>query len=185
MKIRRTILTAIAALALLFVSPEKAQAQFYAVYGNGLLLPTATINLGANIGLSNHISLDFAVMGNPLQTADFKTKFLMVQPGVRWWMTEIQYGNFLGAHLFAGVYDVGNREFYTKGFTVGVGISWGYNWLITKRFNIGVEIGAGIGFMQDTREYYDVPLSEDYYIYNATRWAILPTKLAVNFVYLF
>lgn len=165
--------------------PERASAQFYAVYGNGLLLPTATINVGVNIGLSSKVSLDLAVMGNPLKTKDFSTQFAMFQPGVRFWLSEIQYANFIGVHLFTGIYDVGNAEFHTRGFTAGLGVSWGYNWYISRRFNIGVEIGVGVGYMKDTRENYYTPDTDDHYIYHATRLAILPTKFAVNFVYLF
>lgn len=180
---RRIAILGIVVLGLLM--PERASAQFYAVYGNGLLLPTATINAGINVGLSSKVSLDFALMGNPLQTKDFRTQFVMFQPGVRFWLSEIQFGNFIGVHLFTGIYDVGNADFHTRGFTAGVGISWGYNWYISKRFNIGVELGLGVGYMKDTRENYYTPDSEDHYIYHATRFALLPTKLAVNFIYLF
>lgn len=170
---------------LFFFAPGRAMAQFNAVYGNGLLLPTLTLNVGVDIGLSSRTSLDLNLAINPLSTPKLRIQFAMIQPGFRYWLSEIQFGHFFGVHLLGAVYHVGNERFHTRGFAAGVGVSWGYNWLITKRFNIGVELGIGMAYMRDSRQDYHTPDSDDHYIFHTSRLALLPTKCAVNFVYLF
>lgn len=179
------IVICVALLLLALGLPKQAKAQFYTAYGNALLLATGTLNVGVNIGLSSKWSVDLALLANPIKTTDFSAQVAMIQPGARYWLNEIQYGHFIGTHVFAGIYDVGDDISHTKGFTVGLGFSYGYNWLITKRLNIGVEIGGGLGYMKDTREEYIISDSKDHYRYHATRLALLPTKCGINMIFLF
>ena len=63
--------------------------------------------------------------------------------------------------------------------------SYGYAWILSKRWNLVVEAGAGLYRTRDTRR---DPVTSDWgdrYIRHARRWTLAPSKLEVSFNYLF
>ena len=63
----------------LWGSPHKAAAQIFAVRANALAACTATLNLGAEVALTDRWSLEGALFWNPLRTEEFATSFRAVQ----------------------------------------------------------------------------------------------------------
>lgn len=131
----------IAAVALLTVAAQKASAQFYAVRFNTLALATGTISGGMDIAVSKKTSLDLSVYWNPLRFPSFRTTFLVGQAGVRFWLFEPNAGPSLGVHVTGGRYDIGGRRLHYKGYLIGLGVSYGYSWLLSKRWSLTAEIG--------------------------------------------
>lgn len=162
-----------------------ARAQFYSVRGNGLLLLTGTLNVGCDIALTQKTSFDLGVYANPIKTEKLSLMGFGLQPGIRFWRFEPNAGTFWGVHLSGAWYDIGNKSKTRKGFLIGPGFSWGHCWLISKRFTIGLELGAGLLYMQDTKRARSTPYTEDEYIYHSKRLTVAPTKADVSFVYLF
>lgn len=76
----------------LWGSPHKAAAQIFAVRANALAACTATLNLGAEVALTDRWSLEGALFWNPLRTEEFATSFRAVQLGARYWFYETQVG---------------------------------------------------------------------------------------------
>lgn len=180
MKIRVAIIVFVIALGAV-----KVQAQFYSVRTNLLGWATATPNIGFGIDFNRKVSLDLTLNVNPLKTPKFSTSGIALQQGLRFWFLESNIGTFLGVHLTEAVYDVGNAKTTYKGFLGGVGFSVGYSWLLSKRWNVGVELGASVLYMQDTQTPLTVPDTDDAVITHSKRWVIAPTKAEVCFVYLF
>ena len=113
------------------------------------------------------------------------TGTVAVQLGVRHWFYEDFVGHFLGLHASWVDYRIGNRRRTYDGRAYGIGISYGYAWILSKRWNLVVEAGAGLYRTRDTRR---DPVTSDWgdrYIRHARRWTLAPSKLEVSFNYLF
>ena len=96
----------------LWGSPHKAAAQIFAVRANALAACTATLNLGAEVALTDRWSLEGALFWNPLRTEEFATSFRAVQLGARYWFYETQVGPFVGAQLSHVNYLVGRLRLF-------------------------------------------------------------------------
>lgn len=167
------------------VSCGLANAQFSAVRTNALSWATGTINVGVDIRLHNNVSLDLYAYCNPIYAPAIRSQIVGFQPAIRYWLYETQVGPFFGIHgTFAG-YDVGNKEFHYRGYFAGVGVSYGYNWILSKRWSMGVELGIGAVYMNDVKRDYSTHYTEDEMIYHYKRWTAAPTKAEVSFIYLF
>ena len=151
--------------AALWGAPYKAAAQIFAVRANALAACSATLNVGAEAALTDN--------------------FHAVQLGGRYWFYESFVGHFLGQHLTYVGYDLGSRTKRYKGHACGLGVSYGYACMLSKRWNVAVEAGVGLYRTKDTRRDPTVSDWEDEYIYHNRRWTLAPTKLEVSFSYIF
>lgn len=164
-------------------------AQFYSVRTNVLGLATGNLNLELSAAASRKVTIHVPVNYNPF-TYNFlaencKMKNLTVQPGARYWLTESYMRWFIGAHAIYSRYHVGWKEidrYRYDGWGVGGGFSAGYAWMIAKRWNLEAEIGASVMYQDYDRflckECGSLP--EPGHKVN-----VVPTKLALSFVYLF
>lgn len=183
MRVMRLIKATI--VALLTLTAVESQAQFYSVRANALGWLTGTPNVGLDIALGRKVSVDFELMGNPIRTKDFSTQCFIAQEGMRFWLLEANVGGFLGFHFTQTVYDVGNYNYMFQGHAYGVGVSYGHSWLLAKRWNIGVEIGASVMYMEDRQNDRHPHWSSNAVTKYSQRVMFLPTKFSVSVVYLF
>lgn len=172
-------------LCLCALCPQRASAQYYGVGLNVPMLLTGTVNVSFEAAFAPHWSADIAAMWNPVKADKLQMRLLAVQPGVRYWFFEEYAGHFIGTHLAAARYDIGGRRFHRKGWLTGLGVSYGYSWLLSTRWNLSVEAGLGLYYMKDTRRDHHVPDDRDEYICHARRLVLGPSKLNVGFTYLF
>lgn len=78
-------------------------------------------------------------------------------------------------------YNIGVSKYRYDGYGIGLGASYGYSWLLGKRWNIEVE--GGLGAMWAKHSKYKCERCGDYVSKGSY---LLPVpKLSVNFVYLF
>lgn len=68
-----------------------------------------------------------------MKAPGLQTQVLAVQPGIRRWLYEAYAGHFWGAHLAVARYNIGNDRWHFKGWLAGIGVSYGYAWLLSKR----------------------------------------------------
>lgn len=130
-------------------------AQKVAVKTNLLYGATTTPNLQLEFGLSKKSTLD---VGAGLNWFDFsnnkKFKHLLVQPEYRYWFCEAFNGHFLGVHAHGAQFNVGNwdipvgrldtfKDRRYEGHLFGAGFSWGYQWVVSPRWNFEVNLGGG------------------------------------------
>ena len=172
-------------IALLFVCATPLSAQFRAVRVDALALLTGTFHAGVDFTIDKKLSSDASFYWNPLRFDTFRSKLLVGQTGVRFWRFEPNVGSFLGTYIAAGNYDIGNRHRHHKGMLAGAGASYGYCWMLAKRWSLIAEIGAGLYYVRDTRREYFTPWSEDEIIRRSRRLMLLPSKAEVSFSYLF
>lgn len=182
-------------LALLMLGgTARISAQKAALKTNVLYDATGSINLGAEFALASKWTLDISSNYNAWDFAnDRKWRHILVQPEARYWFCERFNGHFIGIHTHWLKFNIGhvtmpfglwketrNRRF--EGDIFGGGFSYGYNWLLSKHWNLETEIGMGYGRVifdkfpcascgkrmdSDKKNYFG------------------PTKAAVSLVYLF
>ena len=171
MKHKLILLALLAALAV----PRHAAAQFFGVRLNALAAATGTLNL----------ALEAALYWNPIDTPTYSTRLTGVQLGARRWFYETFVGHFLGVQATYASYIWGGRHDTYKGTLGGLGLSYGYAWMLSKRWNLTLEAGVGIYRMRDTRRLRTLPEYEPYTVHRYKRWAAGPSRAEVSFTYLF
>ena len=142
-------------------------AQNVAIKTNLLYDATTTFNLSAEIGLTPQWTLDLSANYNPFSFSDDKKwKHWMAQPEARYWLCERFNGHFLGFHLLGGQYNVGNmkfplgilpstKDYRYEGYYYGVGLAYGYQWLLSNRWSL--EASLGLGYVRAHYDKYDCP----------------------------
>ncbi len=168
--------------ALILLGIAGASAQFFAVKTNAPGWVMGTVNAGVEVAVEKQWSLELSGYWNPVRTDRFSAQSWWVQPAVRWWMYEHFVGHFFAAHPACGRYDVGGDRFHRQGWLAGVGVSYGYAWIIAKRWNLTVEGGVGLYYMRDR---YVTDDWEPLRIVHARRGILAPSKVELSFSYLF
>lgn len=83
-----------------------------------------------------------------------KAKHWIAQTEVRYWTCERFNGHFFGLHALAGEYNVGGinipigrlkdwKDHRYEGYGIGAGLTYGYQWPISKALNLELSLGAG------------------------------------------
>ncbi len=156
---------------------------------------TTTINLGTEIGLTPKTTLDLYANYNPWSLGGHKQfKHFLFQPEYRYWFCERFSGHFIGVHAHAGVFNVGGismpfgvwnklKTNRYEGEFIGAGISYGYQWVLGKHWNLEGNIGIGYAYINNDR--YNcktcgklLDKDTDYHYFG-------PTKAAISLIYLF
>lgn len=156
---------------------------------------TLTVNLGTEFRLAPQWTVDVSGNYNGWKLSDRRQwRHWLIQPEVRYWLSEYRHGHFLGAHLLGGQFNAGawkarhgflsnmhDRRY--QGWAIGAGVAYGYSWRLGRHWDIEAEIGVGYIFRR-----YDTfladrcgrKLSDD-----KSGNYFGPTKVAVNLVYVF
>lgn len=185
------------AMALFLV--QEAKAQKVALKTNIVYDVTANVNAGIELGLAPKWSLDVSGNFNAWDMSHGrKWKHWLVQPEFRYWFCDRFSGHFLGFHLHGGQYNVGGlknsisflgtdfsrlSDSRFQGWFAGVGLAYGYSWILNEHWNLEAEIGFGYSYTRfDTFECVGCgrKVEED-----ADHHYVGPTKAAINLVYLF
>ena len=83
-------------------------------------------------------------------------------------------GHFLAMHAALASYNVWNASHRHKGWLSGAGISYGYCWPLSARWNMTLEGGIGIYHMRESEKRRFTPDSEPEYIRHHRRWVFGP-----------
>lgn len=132
------------------------QAQDIAGKTNVLYWATTTPNIGFELGLGKRTTLEVNGAYNPWtldKDDNVKIKHWLVMPELRYWLCERFNGHFFGLHAGYAFYNISGvrlpflrsatADHRYQGWATGAGISYGYSWVIGKRWNIEATIGLG------------------------------------------
>ncbi len=155
---------------------------------------TATFNAGLEFRLAKKWSLDIEAGFNPFDgknddgTYDRSLKHLRIQPELRYWFCEANNGHFLGLHVPYYLYNVADAKLLDlegerrEGWGAGVGLSYGYQWMLSKHWSMEATVGVGYIYF----EYDRYPCAEcGNRETNRHKNYFGPTQAALNFIYLF
>ena len=167
----------------LYLCSSGLRAQFYSLGTNIPALGTATINAEVSMTLDRKWSLHLPVYYNPFVFKDNKKlQNFTVMPGVRYWLLESYVNGFVGVNTIGSKYHITWKNSRYEGKAFGMGISAGYAWLLSPRWNLEIEGGIGLVWA-DYTEYECEECGRQKGEY--TRWVAVPNKLALSFIYLF
>lgn len=127
---------------------------------NALYWATTTPNLGLEVRLAPKWTLEAEVGLNPFApkkedgSFDKSIKHFRLHPEVRYWFCESFYKHFIGLHVPYVIYNIsdikllGTENERHQGWGTGVGLSYGYSWVLGKHWNIEAIIGAGYLYLE-------------------------------------
>lgn len=189
---------------LLLVMAVSGYAQKAAIKTNALYWASTTPNLGVEFALAERWTLEVAGGYNPWtfdEEDNRKAKHFLVSPEVRYWLCESFNGHFFGINgnytqfnvggipMPAMFYDLTNKEFGPKamedtrlsGWAVGAGLTYGYQFLMSSRWNLELTLGLGWWYTD-----YDQFESRKCGMFQQTvgKHALGLTSLGVSFIYL-
>lgn len=197
-KLRRQLLLSAAALLLAcWCSP--AMAQKFAVKTNGLQWLQTTPNAAVEYAFAPRWTAELSAGFNLWSFGqNRKFKHVIVRPEVRFWLWEPFNGHFFDAAPEFASYNIGglkvqpfallfpNADKYRyEGVFYGFSLGYGYNWMLSPRWSIEAEIGAGYRYAR-YRSYDCVtcgrPLHPGAPV--QTKHWFGPTRLAVSVVFM-
>lgn len=134
--------------------PASRKQRFIAVKTNLLGDAALCANLGVEIGLWRHWSLDVPVWYSPYDiTNGWRIRLLATQPEVRYWLKDTGEGHYFGVHATVAGFNVsmgGDYRYQDPNHAAfGAGIGYGYAFHLDKsrRWSMEAQIGAGyIGY---------------------------------------
>lgn len=146
---------------------SSANAQEVALKTNLLYDATTTPNLGIEIGLGGKSTFNLVYGLNPwkFNTDSHGERFAkhwLLMPEYRWWTCTRMNGHFFGIHLLGGQMNVANvnlpvpgkffkgvnlqeavKDSRYQGWYGGAGITYGYQYMLSRHWNLEGEIGVG------------------------------------------
>ena len=173
------------------------KAQNVAVKTNLLADALLNVNAGIEVGLAPRWTFDFTGQYNAWTVNGHKWKHWLAEPEARYWFCDRFAGHFLGIHALGGKYNFGNikngisflgtnlyklTDYRYQGWAVGGGVAYGYDWILSRHWNLELEVGVGYIYTRYDKyncEECGTRISTDKHHY------IGPTKAAVNLVYVF
>ena len=183
----RLYLSFFALLLFCLLHSGKVSAQFYSIRTNLIGLATSNLNAEGSMALSTNWSVHLPVQYSPFNLwKDAKLKNITVEPGVRYWMRETYgRGYFIGLHGLFSYYNVGGifgHKYRYQGTAYGGGLSVGLVRPLSRRWNIEFELGGGIVWA-DWEKFKCAHCGRR--VGKDSGIKVLPTRTAVNLVYLF
>lgn len=168
-----------------FLHVSNLYGQSIAVKSNLLYDLTSSLNIGGEIRCDDTHTFSLSVNYNPWNfKGNKKIKHLLIQPEYRKWLSgEVFMGSFIGfqAHYtmfnFGGILPANNRY---QGNLVGCGITYGYQWMISPKWNL--ETGVSLGYARLNYKNHEQPsgaplIEKTHYNY----WG--PTQIGIALVY--
>lgn len=138
-----------------------------AVKSNLLYDATTTPNLGVELGVGRRNTFQVFYGLNPWKFSSNSVGFRqarhwLVMPELRWWTCTKFNGHFYGVHLMGGQFNAANvnlplpgaffsgdnirkgvRDSRYEAWYAGLGVTYGYQWILNRRWNLEAEIGVG------------------------------------------
>lgn len=197
----------IIAMILLAACHTGLQAQKMAVKTNILGWATTSANVGMEFGAGRQSTIQIFGTLNPWEFGDTRFRYWNVEPEYRYWFCEKFNGHFLGVHLLGGEYNLRNFNMpltnlpnlkgenngrHIEGWYMGAGLTYGYQWMLSKHWNL--EASLGVGYAYSPYKYYGRcnrlfdadgnPLPEGAKESGKCNY-FGPTKLALSIMYVF
>lgn len=143
------------------------KAQTVAIKSNLLYDATTTPNLGVEMSVGPKSTVNLVYGLNPWtfhseSHGDRKAKHWLLMPEYRRWTCSTFNGHFFGVHAMAGQFNAANvdlpipgaffggdnltkgvRDHRYQGTYAGAGLTYGYQWILSRHWNLEAEIGLG------------------------------------------
>ena len=183
---------------LVFGGVSQVRAQSWAIKTNVVYDATATVNLGIEVGLHQHWTLDISGNFNAWSRNETtKWKHWLAQPEARYWFCDRFSRHFIGVHAITGAFNFGGinnnvsflgtdfsvlKDKRYQGYAYGAGFAYGFAFMLSEHFNLELELGVGYAYLDFDIFNCDSCGSR---IGRSNHHYFGPTKAAINLAYLF
>lgn len=172
-----------------------SHAQTIGLKTNALYWATSTPNLGLEFAVGKRFTIAVDGGYNPWtfdKDAEVNRKFkhLLVGPEVRYWFCDAFQGHFIGLNARYSLYNIsavkipfvdGSSDRRYQGWAAGAGVTYGYSWIIGKRWNMEATFGYGWWYtVYDRYENSKCGLFQETCPDNF----FAPTRIGLSFIYL-
>ena len=155
-------------------------------------------NLAIEVGLAPKWTLDMTGQVNFWTVNGHNWKHWLFQPEARYWLCERFVGHFFGLHAIGGQYNFGNikngitflgsrfknlTDYRYQGWGAGAGLTYGYDWVLSKHWNLEAEIG--IGWIYTRYDKFSCENCSKKLESNRPHNYVGPTKIGLNIEYIF
>lgn len=107
---------------------------------------TLSPNLSADILLSPRFSLNVEGVFNPI--VDIGLKQAGVSTELRFWFKRFSHSHYLGLNPGIFAYELRYKDDWFKGQMTFIGLSYGYSFILSRRFSLTPSIGYGYGYVR-------------------------------------
>lgn len=161
--------------------PLHLSAQKIALKTNTLYWITGSPNLGIEIRLNPHFTLDLYAAANPFSFNTVKLQFAQISPELRYWFSRPMSRHFIGINTSFTEYNLKFNKNLYKGNASAAGLTYGYSFVLSNRWNIEATLGIGcINYKTfDYKEGTSKPSTP-----NKTGTIFAPIKAGVSFAYI-
>lgn len=160
---------------------------------------TLTPNLSFEAGIGHRSTIDIGAGYNPwnmngTESSNRKLGHWIVQPEYRWWLCERFNGHYFGAHVLGGMFNISehrapllfgesnSRDYRYEGWFIGAGVSYGYQLMLARSWNL--EFNVGVGYARLWYDRYEHQRCGELIQPDAGRNYFGPTKLGITLTYL-
>lgn len=182
-------------LLLLTCTAFSASAQQIAIKTNLLSDMDGALNAGMEYALGPRSTINLSGSLRPWERSEeYVNRYWIIRPEYRYWMCQKFNGSYWGIYLNGAQFNIGGKkmpfglfpwlkEHRYAGWMAGAGISYGYQLMLDRHWNMEASLGAGYEYIDYKR--YKCPAKcsdlqkKDRYHY----WGI--THAAVSIVYIF
>ncbi len=157
-------------------------AQKVVLKSNLLYWGTLSPNLGTELRLSRHFTLNLEAAANPFEFGDKKLQMLTFTPEVRYWFAaRPQAHYFVGAMVLGSIYDIHYKDITHKGDALGAGLTFGYSFVLSKRLSLEATIGGGLLHYREIKNHDGQPMSV---LPNNKKTILAPLKAGLTLAYI-
>lgn len=170
---------------LLALVPRSASAQMMALRTDMTkdLLMTPSIGLDFVVGEKHTFGVELLYNNRPWKQ---QMRLVSVMPEFRYWFNGRPFTRqYIGAVASLSSYSLTWSKNVYDGDALGIGLSFGHVWTLTKRWNIDFSASVGVlGYRQ--KYYYTNDYFQDYgERTNAIGYLLMPIRLGISAVYVF
>lgn len=180
-----------------WLTPYKMNSQNIGIKTNALYWTTATANIGVEFITARKWSLEVTGGYNPWDFGNNQKmiKHWVAQSEIRYWLCEAFEGHFFGLHAQGGEFNISginlpsfvfgsnSNNYRFQGFFVGLGVSYGYQWILSNRWSLEANIGFGYNYLNYEKFYLD-ECGSLVGKFTPSPGYFGPTKLGVSFIYI-
>ena len=188
------VFLAVCAVLLFFLGGgrQEAMAQQVGVKTNALMWAGLTPNIGCEIVVGEHSSIDLSTFGNSLVFGKDKayptlaSKIIAFQPEYRYWFNgRPMVREYIGVSAMLATYDVTASKYVYDGNAISLGLTGGYSFILGTNWRLELCGGFGV-LLFSQKQYYE---TNDYYVdksieANSKGYKLFPAKLGVSFTYI-
>ena len=173
------------AAIILIAAETSLNAQRIAITTNILEDVITTPNIGVDIVVADRQSITFDASYAPHKLSEkFHNQCMTFRAGYKYWLNQSLYAHYVGVDAIASSADltIGRGNFRNE--YIGVGVGYGYSFIIGKRLNIVPGIGVGVAYGK-AYDGYDHMTSSGSGVQATVETKVMPilTRLSVTIQY--